>query len=214
MLKRGNGWKIAAAFIGIMLVGIGVAFNAEAALGNDPVGIVYDGVRSALNLTSEQLGMASNMVNLALMVLVFFTGRHYLNIGTFIYVLPYGFAVDLGGKIYHWIFRSQILPEQIAGAVMGCLMLYVGVALFIAVDMGVDPFTGVVMILKDRLHMEYRKVKIGFDVCMMILGVILGGRLGVVTLVTAVTAGPCIQAFSNIWKKYLREGDSIYGKHV
>ena len=50
--------------MGIILVGTGVAFNAAAALGNDPVGIVYDGIRSALNLSSEQLGMASNIVNI------------------------------------------------------------------------------------------------------------------------------------------------------
>ena len=41
------------AVIGIILVGVGVAFNAAAALGNDPVGIMYDGIRSAAGLTSE-----------------------------------------------------------------------------------------------------------------------------------------------------------------
>ena len=31
----------------------------RAALGNDPIGIIYDGVRNAANLTAEQLGMTS-----------------------------------------------------------------------------------------------------------------------------------------------------------
>ena len=51
---------------GIIFIGIGVSFNASAALGNDPIGIVYDGIRSALNLSSEQLGMTSNIVNIVL----------------------------------------------------------------------------------------------------------------------------------------------------
>ena len=62
-MKREKRIRIILAILGIILVGTGVAFNAAAALGNDPVGIVYDGIRSALNLSSEQLGMASNIVN-------------------------------------------------------------------------------------------------------------------------------------------------------
>ena len=43
-------WKVIFAAVGILLVGTGVAFNARAALGNDPIGIIYDGVRNAANL--------------------------------------------------------------------------------------------------------------------------------------------------------------------
>ena len=46
-MKREKGIRIILAILGIILVGTGVAFNAAAALGNDPVGIVYDGIRSA-----------------------------------------------------------------------------------------------------------------------------------------------------------------------
>ena len=179
-------WKVIFAAVGILLVGTGVAFNARAALGNDPIGIIYDGVRNAANLTAEQLGMTSNIVNIVLLILVFLADRHYVNLGTFIYLIPYGFAVDLGGK----------------GAFIGCLLLYVGVAMFITMDMGVDPFTGVVLVLRDRLHMEYRKIKVIFDLCMMVLGFVLGGKLGVITILTAITAGPCIQAFSGLLKKF------------
>ena len=43
-------WKVIFAAVGILLVGTGVAFNARAALGNDPIGIIYDGVRNAANV--------------------------------------------------------------------------------------------------------------------------------------------------------------------
>lgn len=77
------------AIVGIILVGTGVAFNAAAALGNDPIGIVYDGIRNAADLSAEQLGTASNIVNIVLVILVFFLDKHYVNIGTFIYIIPY-----------------------------------------------------------------------------------------------------------------------------
>lgn len=196
--------KMVLAVAGILLVGTGVAFNAAAALGNDPVGIVYDGIRNTANLSSGQLGMASNVVNVALMILIFFMGRHYINIGTFIYVIPYGAAVDLGGRLYAALFPAQTTAFQIAGAALGCLLLYTGVALFIAADIGLDPFTGVVMVIRDKVKGQYRTVKIGFDICCIILGAVLGGKLGVITILTALSAGPVIQFLSDGMKKRMK----------
>lgn len=204
-MKKEKIWKLVLAFAGIVLVGTGVAFNAAAALGNDPVGIVYDGIRNAANLSSEQLGMASNIVNAVLVVLVFFTGRHYVNIGTFVYIIPYGVIVDLGGRLYHLLFHTQTLTVQIAGATIGCLLLYTGVAMYIATDIGLDPFTGVVMVIRDRLGKEYRVVKICFDICCIVLGFVLGGKLGVITIITALTAGPVIQFLADLIGKLMKK---------
>ena len=81
MRKRIEIRKCFLALLGILLIGVGVSFNAMAKLGNDPVGIFYDGIRNALGLNQEQLGMASNLVNIVLLVFLFFAGRRYLNIG-------------------------------------------------------------------------------------------------------------------------------------
>ena len=190
-MKKKKISRLLLAVIGIILVGVGVAFNAAAALGNDPVGMMYDGIRSAAGLTSEQLGTASNLVNVVLTVLVFFTGRKYVNIGTLVYCIPYGTIVGLGGKLYHSIFPVQNPVTQILGAVLGCLMLYTGL----------DPFTGVVMVIKDRLGKEFRTVKIGFDISCIIIGTILGGKPGVITIITALTAGPVIQFLADKMNK-------------
>lgn len=197
--------KLMLAMIGILLVGIGVAFNAAAALGNDPIGIVYDGIRSAAHLSPEQLGMASNIVNTVLVVIVFLLNRHYVNVGTWIYIIPYGIVVTLGGKLYQYLFTGQSILTQMMGAFLGCTLLYTGVALYIVADIGLDPFTGLVMVLKDKTGKEYRKVKICFDLTCIVLGLLLGGKLGIITIITALTAGPVIQflsdAINNILKK-------------
>lgn len=41
---------IALALLGIFLVCMGVAFNNNTQLGNDPVGIIYDGLRTTFHL--------------------------------------------------------------------------------------------------------------------------------------------------------------------
>ena len=195
-MKREKRIRIILAILGIILVGTGVAFNAAAALGNDPVGIVYDGIRSALNLSSEQLGMASNIVNIVLVVIIFFWERHYVNIGTFIYIIPYGFVVDLGGRLYHMLFKVQTLPVQIAGAAIGCFLLYMGVAMYITADVGLDPF---------KVNKQFRVVKVCFDICCIVLGFVLGGKLGIITILTALAAGPVIQFLAEIVQKQMEK---------
>jgi len=201
--KREQIARILLALAGILLVGVGISFNAAALLGNDPIGIVYDGIRTAAGLSPKQLGMASNITNVLLLVVVFFTGRRYVNIGTLIYLVPYGLVVNLGGKIYPLIFRTQTMFSQICGAAIGCMLLYTGVAMFIVADIGLDPFTGFVMVIQDAVKKEYRVVKIGFDVCCVILGFLLGGKLGIITIITALAAGPLIQLQVEMIKKII-----------
>ncbi|MEH2957294.1 hypothetical protein [Candidatus Merdisoma sp. JLR.KK006] len=196
-----TGKNIFAAAFGVLLVGIGVAFNNCAGFGNDPVGIVYDGIRAVSGMNSEQLGMASNVVNIALLVILLFAGRHYVSIGTFVYLVPYGFCVNMGNFLYRHLAFSDGFLVRVVFSVTGCTLLCLGVAIYITVDIGVDPFTGVVLVLKDVLKKEYRYVKIGFDLTMVILGTALGGKLGVVTLITALAVGPVIQVFMGFLKK-------------
>lgn len=193
--------KIVWALFGILLVGFGVAFNAGTLFGNDPIGIIYDGVRNAANLSPEKLGFVSNFVNYGLILLLLFVGRKYINIGTVVYILPYGFFVGLGTRIYETCFVQDMFASRFLAAVIGCSFVYIGVGIYIAMDIGLDPFTGVVMVLADALKWDYRKTKICFDFSMIVLGTILGGKLGVITIVTAFTAGPCIQAVSKFVKK-------------
>ncbi len=197
--------KMLFALLGIFLIGTGVSLNSCAGLGNDPIGIVYDGVRNIAKLNSEQLGTASNLVNCGLIILLIFTGRRYVNIGTLIYILPYGFFVNSGTKLYHFLFSSNSLLFHWLTVVTGCLLLYTGVAIFIVVDIGLDPFTGLVMVIRDKIKWDYKRTKIMFDIFMVIIGTTLGGKLGVVTLITALTAGPVIQFFTNQLKTVFLE---------
>lgn len=196
--------KILLALVGIMFVGIGIAFNNRSQLGNDPIGLFYDGVRSALSLTPDQFGMAINIVNVSLIILLLFVGRRYINIGTFIYILPYGFFVGVGEALYAVLFQSDTLLVRWISVIIGCIILYLGVAIFIVVNIGLDPFTGVVMTICDKVKKEYRIVKVIFDICVIFIGVILGGKFGLITIITAICCGPTIQCFTKVLNKVIK----------
>lgn len=194
-MKKINVMKITLALLGILFIGIGVAFNVANQLGNDSIGLIYDGMLKALGLSTASLGMISNIINASIIVLLLIVGRRYINIGTLIYILPYGLFVNFGSQLYRSLSIDSI-GGRVAIGVMGCLLIYLGVAIFIAVDIGLDPFTGIVMVAKDVFHADFRKVKIIFDLTLIAIGTLLGGKIGAVTILTALTAGPTIQWLS------------------
>jgi uncharacterized membrane protein YczE len=191
-MKKISVLKITFALIGILFIGVGVAFNVANQLGNDPIGLIYDGTLQSLGLSTASLGMVSNIINASLIALLLIIGRRYINIGTLIYILPYGLFVNFGSQLYR-SFAINTMSGRILFGVLGCLMIYLGVAIFIAVDIGLDPFTGIVMVGKDLLKADFKKVKIAFDLTLILLGYLLGGKVGTITILTALTAGPTIQ---------------------
>lgn len=193
--------KILIAIVGVALVGIALSFNSSAMLGNDPVAVFYDGVRNLCGLPREELGLVTNLINCAFVVTMFILGRKYINIGTFVYAVPMGSFIDLGFKIHQMLNIPNTLNWRIFTAFCGCLMLFLGVGIFIAVDIGMDPCTGIVVILRDKIKSQYKISKIICDICMLTLGFTFGGKIGAVTVISALIAGPMIQKVSEVFDK-------------
>ncbi|WP_172188431.1 YczE/YyaS/YitT family protein [Lentilactobacillus kribbianus] len=195
--------KVVVAMLGIFLVCLGVAFNNNTGLGNDPVGIVYDGIRAAFHIPLVRLGFVSNFINVGLVIILWLIGRHYVNIGTAMYLIPYGLFITIGSHLYPLIFTSHTLPTRLLGAAVGISLYYVGISLFVAADIGVDPFNGFMLTIRDRTGWSIRRSKITFDVVLMTAGFLLGGKFGLITIVTALTTGPTIQALGGWFQQHL-----------
>lgn len=45
--------------------------------------------------------------------------------------------------------------------------------MYITADVGLDPFTGFVMTIRDKVNKQFRVVKVCFDICCIVLGFVL-----------------------------------------
>lgn len=193
--------RILISLIGVAFVGFGIAFNSAAMLGNDAVAIIYDGIRNAFEFQLSELGMITNVVNYSIIIIAFILNRKYINIGTFIYTIPMGTFVGIGSKIHEYMHFSNILESRILSSVLGCSMTFLGLGIFIAIDIGLDPFTSIHMIVRDAIKSQYKTARVICDVTSVSLGFILGGKAGIVTVIAALIAGPSIQFVSEFFKK-------------
>ena len=201
--------------IGVALCGIGTGFANCAALGLDAIGILYDGVRNVLGLSSEALGIASFIVSAVIILFLFIVKRKYVSFGTLIYVVGYSACISVGNGIHHFVTGGrEDLWIRIIFSVVGFMLLYVGLSIYVAVDIGVDAFTGLVLYLRDVTKMELKYVKIQFDLVLIVAGALMGGKLGVATLVTMIVAGPILQWLSTrfqaiYWRWRLKDQKEI-----
>lgn len=192
--------KMIFAFIGDIILGFGIAFNSCAGLGNDPISVFYSGVSNMLHIN---LGLASNIANYTMFIIVLILGRRYINIGTFIYTLPLGSFINLGIYIYGSLIKEQNLVIQIVSSVVGCLLLFLGIAIFISAEIGVDPWTGLALILSDRTKKKYMVFKVLIDILGFVVGFAMGGKIGITTVIAALLGGPVIQKIDYFIKNYI-----------
>lgn len=193
--------KLPIALAGVILVGFGLAFNSAGGLGNDPVAVLYDGVRSILGFPVEKLGLVTNLVNVVFLAIVLIFNRRYINIGTFIYALPLGNFISLGFKLHDVLNIPGTMGGRILTSFLGCTMLFLGVGIFIAMNIGMDPVTGVTMIVRDKMKRQYKAAKVMCDVISLTLGFSFGGKVGAVTVIAALIAGPIIQKVSETFDR-------------
>ena len=201
-MKNKTGFKIPSfgdiilTVIGAILCGLGCGFMNYAALGMDAIGLFYDGIRSILNLSPDQIGTASYIVCAILSVFLWFADRRYVSVGSVIYIVMYGLFANLGTVLWTKLIPDSSIVINALISTSGMLILYIGLGIYIAVDIGVDAFSGVMLWLSNITHKEMKYVKIAFDFGLAVIGFLLGGTLGIVTPVTIIIGGPCISFFT------------------
>lgn len=186
----------ALAVAGAILCGLGCGLVNFASVGMDSVGIFYDGIRNILNLEPDQIGYASYIVSFALSVFLLFADRKYVSFGSIIYIIVYGEFANIGTMLGEILIKTDNIYIRYAVSVFGLMILFLGLGIYIAIDIGVDAFTGVVLWLSNITHKKMEGIKIIFDLVLTVIGILLGGKIGVITVVSVVLGGPVISFFT------------------
>ena len=184
------GIKVLICTLSLMLLGLGCGINVVTAQGADPITVFYEGLSKVLGIS---VGMVASILNASLVATVFFINRKYVHIGTVIYIFVLGTFINYG----IWIYKCLQIPElfiwQLSGSLVGCVFCFIGLGGFMAVDIGIDPWTAAAVILSKKINKSFRIVKIVLDGLTLLFGWLMGGRVGIITVFCVVAGGPIIQ---------------------
>lgn len=185
MLKR----RLAVAAIAQVFIGLGVALIVRAGLGVDPWSSFMQG---ATRLTHLTMGRTSQLTTLVLLAVNYFFGGEIPGWGTLLNGVLVGQFIDVFLPL---VRTPDALLLQWAFLLAGVFSMALGVSAYVATNLGKGPMEGWAYTVSRLLRLGIGPAKMLTDVLALLIGVLLGGKIGIGTLVAAVALGPLMKLF-------------------
>lgn len=173
--------------MGLVLFGIGIALMVRADLGLSPWDVLHQGVAGRTSLTIGMVSVLTSFVVLLLWIPL----REHPGIGTVLNALVIGPVVDLT----LWLVPPVgSLSLRWALMLAGPVVVAVGSGFYIGAGLGPGPRDGVMTGLARR-GLPVGPVRGGIELVVVILGWLLGGTVGLGTVVFTLGIGPLVHLF-------------------
>lgn len=193
--KRPTSWRLFALRlahlnVGLMLFGLSIAMMVSANVGLGPWDAFHQGVALRTPLT---IGQAIVLAGLALIVVAAVLARVRPGVGTVLNMALIGPWVDL---FLGW----SAFPDPDGGLagwalfLAGLVLIGFATGLYITAGLGAGPRDAFALALAERLGAPVRRARTMVEVVVLAIGWLLGGTVGLGTLVFAVTIGPLMQS--------------------
>ena len=190
--------RVLMAALGMIITGISIGFFKRSLFGVDPYQCFANGLANVIPIRFGTLYM---LVNLLQLVVVFFLDRHYIGISTFINMFLLGYMVEFSENMLTRWFGELTLPMRVVFLVIGIVITCIAAALYYTADLGVSTYDAIPLHIADRKPklmgrvLPFRVVRIIADLICTGIGVALGARAGIGTVITALFMGPLITFF-------------------
>lgn len=197
--------------VGLTIAHLGVTLFLQADMGSDPFNVLIQGLYrffpwpEAITHGTVHVGISFLIILVLLLV-----DRSYIRIGTLLCMILGGPIIDLFTLVLGPVIHSQSpMVLRLASLVAGCIILAFGMTIVIKSDAGTGPNDLVAVVTSDKLKKKFGTVRIFVDVLFALLGFLLGGTLGLGTIICACLVGPTAQIFmpfsEKLCKRFLPE---------
>ncbi len=183
-----NWWKkIVVIVIGSMIAAYGITLALYAGFGGATLAVLWQGLSETFHMS---IGMASFMVALGMILFVVIYDRSQIHIGTVLYQIVYSACVDLFANCHIY---SRYVWFNFLIMLLGVILFAVGTGLYASASLGKGSYEAVTFALAEKNNWQVKIVRMILDIVMVVVGVLLGGKFGICTIVTVIISGPVIQ---------------------
>jgi uncharacterized membrane protein YczE len=180
--------RVSQLFAGLWLYGASMALQIRATLGLDPWDVLHEGLSKRTGLSFGTITMIVG----AAVLLLWIPLRQRPGVGTLSNVVLIGVSVD----VTLWLVPAPSdLPVRAVFLVAGIVFNGLAAAVYIGARLGPGPRDGVTTGFCRRSGLSLRLVRTVVEVTVLAAGWLLGGTVGLGTVLYAVTIGPLTQAF-------------------
>lgn len=191
-------------YVGLCLYGISTAMFVRADLGADPWDVFHLGVGKVFSL---DIGTVMILTG-ALVLLLWIPIRQRPGLGTISNVIVLGLAANATMAVLHtpdslWLKTALMVAAVVLNAL--------ATGMYIGAGFGPGPRDGLMTGLHARTGWSLRGIRTTIELTVLVIGYLLGGSVGVGTLVYALAIGPLIQLCLP-WFRTLPKAESVGAK--
>ncbi len=199
-MKERHFWKeLAVVAVSTVMIGAATCCYVRAGLGSDSVAVFNEGLSVFAGFS---LGTAAWCLNIGLLVTAFLVARKHIGWTTIFNSLLIGPSIDLvnwaldpilnlsDGLWFRWILFAA-----------GLLLVGSSCALMIRRCPGMSVNDAISTAIAERLGCSFRVVRMSIDGALMLTGWLMGGVVGIGSVVAVICTGPLIQFFAQFGKK-------------
>ena len=175
-------------FAGLSLYGFSMAVMVRAALGLSPWSVLNVGLEKHISLSFGTLTAVVGVVVLLLWIPL----KQKPRFGTAANIVVLAFSSDLGLAV---IPEGLGLPDRVGLLVAGVLLNGLSVAVYVGARFGPGPRDGLMTGASALTGRSIRAVRTFIEVAVLAVGWLLGGGVGLGTVLYALAVGPVTQFF-------------------
>ncbi|MFD5327245.1 YitT family protein [Streptomyces sp. NPDC127092] len=179
-------------YAGLALYGFSSILLLRSGLGLEPWNVLHQGLAERTGLS---IGVVTTVLG-ALILLVWIPIRQRPGLGTVSNVLVIGAAMDVSLALLPEVHG---LPARIAAMAAGIVLNGIATGLYIAARFGPGPRDGLMTGLHRLTGRSIRLVRTAIEVLVVTTGFLLGGSVGVGTVLYALAIGPLAQFFLRLF---------------
>ena len=191
--------RVALLLAGLCIAHLGVTLFLQTNLGSDPFNVFVQGMFRALPWplwAGMTHGRVHLMISLIILLVLLAVDRSYIGVGTVLCMALGGPIIDVYTAWLSPVIHPELpLPLRLGLLVAGCLILAFGMTIVIRSQAGTGPNDLVAVVLSEKLRKPFGPVRVAVDCAFAGIGFLLGGVIGVGTVVCACLVGPAAQLF-------------------
>ncbi|NPD03205.1 hypothetical protein HN031_00685 [Nocardioides sp. zg-1308] len=173
-------------YVGLFLYGVSLAMMVRGALGLAPWDVLHSGFIRHVPMSLGQAVVLFSFVVLVLWIPL----REMPGLGTISNALVVGVSADVTLAV---LAQPDAVWARISLMVGGVVLCGAASALYIGAQLGRGPRDGLMTGLARRTGLSLRLVRTALEVGVVVIGLLLGGRLGIGTVAYALAIGPLTQ---------------------
>lgn len=177
--------RIVQLLVGLVLYGAGCAIMVRAGIGLDPWTVFAQGISRQ---TGIGIGWVTNIVGF-LVLLLWIPLRQRPGLGTVANILLVGTSMQATLAVFPAVDGFTL---QLIVFVAGMVLVAVASGLYIGADFGPGPRDGLMTGLHARFGWPIWAARLGVEASVLLAGWILGGTVGIGTIIFALGIGPLV----------------------